>query len=51
MPFMNAQTTVFFEDPAQMAIPHRSVLQLATEGITAVDDLAEFEDDDFRQVA
>ena len=51
MPFTNAQTTAFFEDADQMAIPHRTVAQLATEGITAVDDLAEFEDDDFKQVA
>ena len=33
-----------------MAIPHRTVLQLVTEGITAVDDLVEFDDEDFKQV-
>ena len=44
MPFTNHQTTSFFEDADQMDIPHRTVLQLVTEGITAVVDLAEFED-------
>lgn len=51
MPFTNAQTTSFFEDADQLAISHRTVAQLVTEGITAVDDLAEFNDDDFKQVA
>ena len=46
-----AQTTAFFEDAAQMAIPHDTVLQLQTEGITTVDDLEDFDDDDIDQVS
>ena len=33
----------FFERADQMGIPHESVLQLQTQGITLVADLAEFE--------
>ena len=46
-----AQTTNFFENADQMAIPNRTVLQLATEGITMVEDLSEFDPEDFAQIA
>ena len=48
MPFTNAQTTAFFTDNAQMDIPARTVTAMATEGITVVDDLAEFGKDEFK---
>ena len=51
MPWTNAATIAFFTANDQMAIPTRTCQQLATEGITLVDDLAEFEDADFKQVA
>lgn len=50
MPFVAAQTAAFFTDGDQMALIARTVTQLQTEGITAVDDLAEFEEDDFKQL-
>ena len=34
-----AQTTAFFENPGQMAIPHVTRAQLLVQGITSVDDL------------
>jgi hypothetical protein len=40
-----AQTTVFFEDAAQMGIPNATVVQLQVEGIVSVDDLADFDKD------
>ena len=46
-----AQTTQFFENPAQMAIPHDTVLELQNEGINDVDDLAEFDKDQLDQIA
>ena len=46
-----AQTTAFFTGPAQMALSARTYNQLATEGITSVEDLSEFEDADFKQLA
>jgi hypothetical protein len=50
MVFTNAQTTAFFTDPAQMALPDETYDQLAAEGITTVDDLSEFVDDDIKQI-
>ena len=46
-----AQTTTFFEDDEQMGIPHTTVIQLQTEGITTVGDLADFEKDSLQQLA
>ena len=43
MPLTAAQRTLFFEDDAQMGITNRTVIQLQTEGLTAVEDLAEFD--------
>ena len=37
-----AQTIAFFEENAQMGIPHNTVIQLQNEGIAMVDDLADF---------
>ena len=48
MLWTNAATTSFFIANDQMAIPTQTCEQLATEGITLVDDLAEFEDADFK---
>ena len=42
MPLTAAQRTSFFEEDAQMGIPNRTVVQLQTEGLNAVEDLAEF---------
>jgi hypothetical protein len=46
-----AQTTVFFESPACMAIPHATRMQLQEEGIDDVSDLADFHKDTLKQVA
>ena len=46
-----AQTTAFFEDDAQMAMPHATVVQLAEEGINTVYDLVDFDKDTLQQVA
>ena len=46
-----AQTTAFFEGQDQMGVPHPTVVQLAQEGITAVDDLADFEKESLQQLA
>ena len=37
-----AQTTTFFEQANQMGIPHPTMLQLQSEGITLVSDLVDF---------
>lgn len=50
MVLTNAQTTEFFTQANQMALPDRTRTQLAVEGITAVDDLGEFHKDDFKQL-
>ena len=42
MPLTNAQTTSFFKNATQMAIPRPTVQQMVNEGISSVDDLAEF---------
>jgi hypothetical protein len=42
MVLTNNQTLLFFTEDTQMAIPATTVIQLATEGIVTVDDLAEF---------
>ena len=46
-----AQTTAFFENAAQMAIPNATVVQLVVEGIDLVDDLSEFDKDTIQQIA
>ena len=51
MPLTNAQIREFFTQANQMAIPVPTVSQLVTEGINNVDDLAEFDETLFKQVA
>ena len=51
MPLTNAQTTLFFENDAQMGIPNATVVQLQTEGISQVDDLVDFDKDTMTQIA
>ena len=46
-----AQTTIFFENEAQMGIPHATVIQLQQEGIATVDDLTDFDKDTIEQIA
>jgi hypothetical protein len=51
MPLTVAQTTAFFEDVAQMGLPHATVIQLQQEGITTAGDLAEFDKTTIEQIA
>ena len=45
-----AQATSIYDDAAQMAIPHATVVQLQTEGITTVDDLEDSNEDNIDRV-
>ena len=45
-----AQTTTFFAHVDQMGIPHATVLQLQSEGITLVSDLADFNTTSLKQL-
>ena len=40
-----AQTTTFFENDAQMGIPHDTIIQLNVEGISVIADLMGFDKD------
>ena len=51
MVITGAQTTAFFENPDQMGIPHAMVIQLQVEGITVIQDLADFDKDTLQQLA
>jgi hypothetical protein len=51
MVFTLAQTTVFFQEPNHMAIPAVTRAQLATEGIVNVDNIAEFDMENLKQIA
>eukprot|EP00957_Ditylum_brightwellii_P135263 10314144-Ditylum_brightwellii.AAC.1 len=51
MVLTNAQTTAFFKDDDQMAIPHNTVVHLVNEGISTVNDLEEFQKMDIEQIA
>jgi hypothetical protein len=46
-----AQTTAFFENEHQMGIPHATVVQLATEGIMSMINLADFDEESLQQLA
>ena len=46
-----AQTREFFENAAQMGIPHDTVTQLPREGIETINDLQDFDKDSLQQVA
>ena len=50
MVWTNPQTTAFFTDANQMAIPAATLPGLTNEGIDMVDDLEDFDDDDLKQV-
>jgi hypothetical protein len=43
--------TAFCEDTTRMGVPHRTVVKLQEEGITSVDDLAEFRKETISEVA
>ena len=45
------QTTAFFENADQMALPRATVLQLQSEGILTVADLSDFDKDTLSQIA
>ena len=45
------QTNTFFTGNDQMAIPALTVDELTNEGISTIEDLGEFEDADFKQIA
>ena len=45
------QTTAFFENADQMALPRATVAQLQTEGILAVADLSDFDEDTLSQIS
>jgi hypothetical protein len=46
-----AQTAAFFQDDAQMGIPNPTVVQMQAEGITNVQDLADFDKESIQQLA
>ena len=46
-----AQTTTFFEHAKQMGIPHTTVMQLQSEGITLVTDFADFDKDSLQHLS
>ena len=45
-----AQTMAFLEENSQMGIPHNTVIQLQDEGISTVDNLADFNKDSLSQL-
>jgi hypothetical protein len=45
------QTAAFFQEEAQMGIPHPTVAQMHAEGITNVQDLADFDEESLQQLA
>ena len=51
MVWTNAQTTAFFTANDQMALPNRTYLKLADEGITGATDLIDFTADSIKEIA
>ena len=51
MVFTNAQRTAFFEDADQCGLSNWTRLKLVAEGITTVEDMTEFEDEDWDNFA
>ena len=51
MVLTNAQTTAFFENANQMAIPHDTVIKLNSEGISNALDLSKFDKSSINQIA
>ena len=48
---MTAQTTLFFENASQMAIPNKTVLEMVNEGINAVYDISWFYKETIGQIS
>jgi hypothetical protein len=46
-----AQRTAFFEQAAQMGMPHDAVVQLQQEGVNTVEDLVDFDKTTVEQIA
>jgi hypothetical protein len=46
-----SQTAAFFQEEAQMGIPHPTVAQMQAEGIPNVQDLADFDKESLQQLA
>jgi hypothetical protein len=46
-----AQTAAFFHEEAQMGIPNPTVAQMQAEGISNVQDLADFDKESLQQLA
>ena len=46
-----AQTSAFFTGADQMGLPADTYAQIQSEGIITVEDLSEFDDDSFKQIA
>jgi hypothetical protein len=51
MPLTAAQRTAFFKDAAQMGIPNSTVVQLQTEGLDGIEDLAVFDKETIEGIA
>ena len=51
MVLMAAQTATFFENDAQMGIPHDTIIQLNVEGISVIAGLTDFDKDSIEQLA
>ena len=50
MVFTAAQTTAFFTDPSQMALPRATRDAIGEEGLNDIDDLVEFDSDSMKQI-
>ena len=50
MVFTATQTTAFFTELSQMALPRATRVAIAEEGLTDIDDLVEFDSDSMKQV-
>ena len=51
MPLTAAQRTTLFEDDARMGIPNSTVVQLQTEGLSGIEDLADFDKETIEGIA
>lgn len=51
MVLTGGQITVFFDNAAQMAIPHEMVVKLGNKCINTLDDLVDFDKDTIKQIA
>ena len=51
MVLMAAPMTAFFEGADQMGIPYNTMIQLTSEGVTTLDNLADFDKDSLQQLA